>query len=150
MAIQIALTLRVAKLKKSPPPAIERKLNFHDSEDEDLEIPQELFHRAQLEEGKFRRDVHSVAGDIIGKRLENVAVKLSMDNVSEVIHVRPFDEGQASSSKDIIEIDHPTQTDDEIIQEEMELSFMHLERTQANKKVSTQKYEEDHKAKKIK
>ena len=150
MAIQIALTLRVAKLKKSPPPAIERKLNFHDSEDEDLEIPQELFHRAQLEGDKFRRDVHSVAGDIIGKRLENVAVKLSMDHVSEVIHVRPFDEGQASSSKDIIEIDHPTQTDDEIIQEEMELHFMHLERTHGTKKVPTQQYEEDHKAKKIK
>ena len=150
MAIQIALTLRVAKLKKSPPPAIERKLNFHDSEDQDLEIPQELFHRAQLEEDKFRRDVHSVAGDIIGKRLENVAVKLSMDNVSEVIYVRPFDEGQASSSKDIIEIDHPTQEDDEIIQEEMELHFMNLERTHCDRKVSTQQYEEYHKAKKIK
>ena len=154
MAIQIALTLRVAKLKKSPPPAIERKLNFHDNEDEDLEIPQELFHRAQLEENKFRRDVHSVAGDIIGKRLENVAVKLSMDIVSEVIHVRPFDEGQATSSKDITERDkvlgHPMQDDDEIIQEEMELHFMHLERTLGAKKVSTQKYEEDHKARKIK
>ena len=130
MTIQIILTLRVAKLKKPPPPAIKRKLNFHESEDKDLEFPQELFHRAQLEEDKFRRDVHSVAGDIIGNRLENVAYKLSNTdkgmhnfNGAEVIQVKPFSEGQATSSKNIIEknkvLDSSIQDNDEIIQEEM-------------------------------
>ena len=136
MIIQIALTIRAAKLKKPSPPTIERKLNFHDAESEDREIPQELFHRAQLEEDQFRRDVHSVAGDIIRKRLEDVAEKLSsldegysQGNNARVIHVEPTRDNQNEEpSKDAIEIQgsnehslHHTQDIDEMIQEEMEL-----------------------------
>ena len=136
MIIQIALTIRAAKLKKSPPPTIERKLNFHDADSEDKEIPQELFHRAQLEEDQFRRDVHSVAGDIIRKQLEDVAEKLSsldqgyfQSNNAKVIHVEPVRDNQNEEpSEDATEIQgsnehslHHTQDIDEMIQEEMEL-----------------------------
>ena len=125
MIIQIALTMRAAKLKKSPPPTIERKLNFHDGDNEDKEIPQELFHPAQLEEDQFRRDVHSVAGDIIRKRLEDVAEKLSsldkgyfQSNIARVIHVEPIRDNQNEETQNI----------DEMIQEEMELAPQYLDK----------------------
>ena len=106
MIIQIALTIRVAKLKKSTPPTIERKLNFHDTNNvDDLEFPQNLFHQAQLEENVFRRDVHSVAGDLIEERLRNVGEKLNnescRDKRDKVIFVKPINESEGKSSSDV-------------------------------------------------
>ena len=107
MITQIALTVRVAKVKKSTPPTIERKLNFYENNQNDMENPQDLFHRAQLEQNIFRRDVHSVAGDLIEERLKIVEEKLfSLDDEScqdkegKVIHVKPIndtDDGEYSS-----------------------------------------------------
>ena len=115
MVIQIALTIRVAKLKKSTPPTIERKLNFHDTNNEDdIEIPQDLFHQAQLEENMFRRDVHSVAGGLIEERLKTVEEKLSSLNDesyqkkrAKVIFVKPINESEGESSNDEIQ-DEPS------------------------------------------
>ena len=104
--IQIALTIRAAKLKNPPPPTIERKLNFHNEEDEgDFDYPQEVFHRAQIEENQFRRDVHSVAGYLIGEVLEQAAEKLSFQQEelcqfrgARIIHIKPRDGSHAVSS----------------------------------------------------
>ena len=101
LVVQIVLTLRVAQYKKSLP-VIERKLNFHDIGDDDHEElkvpPQGLFHKAQLEQNSFRRDVHSVIGDPIEERLQEVAKKLQSDpmiacrieNGASILHVRPI------------------------------------------------------------
>ena len=114
MVIQIALTIRVAKLKKSKPPTIERKLNFHDTNEDDLDVPQDLFHQAQLEENMFRRDVHSVAGGLIEERLKNVEEKLNSLNDescpnkrAKVIFVKPITESEGESSNDEIQ-DEPS------------------------------------------
>ena len=106
--IQIALTIRAAKLNKPPPPAIERKLNFHNGEEEDdLDNPQDIFHQAQLEENKFRRDVHSVAGFSTGELLKHAAEKLTFfqedpcqaKGAARIINVKPRDDCQEGPSK---------------------------------------------------
>lgn len=106
--IQIALTIRAAKLKKPPPPAIERKLNFHNQEEEDeVDNPQDIFHQAQIEENKFRRDVHSVAGYSTGELLKHAAEKLASVQIdpcqakgaARIINVKPKDDCQEGPSK---------------------------------------------------
>ena len=117
LVVQIVLTLRVAQYKKSLP-VIERKLNFHDIGDDDHEElkvpPQGLFHKAQLEQNSFRRDVHSVIGDPIEERLQEVAKKLQSDPTivcriesrTSILHVRPFmDEKEVQDKNDMVGVD---------------------------------------------
>ena len=95
---QLALTMRVTKSAR-PPPIIKRQLNFHDNHfnQNGFEVSQDMFHHAQLEQDKFRRERHSVAGHHIKETLQKVSEKLQaqqeagqVEMLVNIIHVRPI------------------------------------------------------------
>ena len=81
----LGLTYRVKNLKKKPP-VIPRKLNFHEDsehiENQDR-IPQGLIHVNQVDLEKFRDELISEAGDVIGQHLQRVGQALSQDQEQE-------------------------------------------------------------------
>ena len=97
---QLALTMRVTKSAR-PPPIIKRRLNFHENQHNhnEFEVSQDMFHHAQLEQDKFRRKKHSVAGHHIKDTLQKVSEKLqAQQDVGQfemkvnIIHVRPIND----------------------------------------------------------
>ena len=117
---QLALTMRVTKSAR-PPPIIKQQLNFHEHDDyqNGFEVSQDMFHHAQLEQDKFRRERYSVAGHHIKDTLQKVSEKLNaQQDVGQVemkvniIHVRPIN--NADDQDDGIFEEH--EFDDEVFE----------------------------------
>ena len=95
---QLALTMRVRK-SAQPRPIIKPQLNFHENHlnQNGFEVSQDMFHHAQLEQDKFRRERRSVAGHLIRDTLQKVSEKLQaqqeagqVEMLVNIIHVRPI------------------------------------------------------------